>query len=88
MGKQRRLSLPCGIEPAPRPVGPSPESFELLHDPSDEVLVDARCDGVQLGAIEGPVVVDPASHLGIDPLGEAGQVRPTERFSCAQQNGR
>ncbi|HEY2576163.1 MAG TPA: hypothetical protein VGI74_07625 [Streptosporangiaceae bacterium] len=75
MGEQGRLSLPCGIEPAPCPVGVSPESFELLHGPSDEVLVDARCDGVQLGAAEGSVVVDPAPHLVIDFLGEAGQVR-------------
>ena len=24
------------------------QSFELLHRPSDEVFVDARCDGIQL----------------------------------------
>ena len=40
-----------------------PQSFELLHSPSDQVLVDAQCQGVQLGAIEGPIVVDPASDL-------------------------
>src|SRR3954467_930053 len=39
------------------------------------MLVDARCQGVQHGTVEGPVVVDPASHLGVDSLGEAGQVR-------------
>ena len=39
------------------------------------MLVDAPGQGVQHGAVEGPVVVDPASHLGIDSLGEAGQVR-------------
>jgi len=75
MGKERRLSQPCCVQPAPCPVGTSSESFELLHCPSDEVFVDARRDGVQLGAVEGPVVVDPAAHLGIDLPGEAGQVR-------------
>lgn len=77
MSKERRLSQPCRIQPAPCLVGTSSESFELLHGPSNDVLVDARSDGVQLGAIEGPVVVDPASHLGIDLLGEPGQVRAT-----------
>src|ERR1700736_1871029 len=41
------------------------------------MLVDARCQEDQLGAIEGPVVVDPASNLRVDVPGEAGQVRPT-----------
>jgi hypothetical protein len=77
VGKQRRLSQPCRVQPAPCPVGTSSESFELLHGPSDDVFVDARRDGVQLGAVEGPVVVDPASHLGVDLPGEAGQVRST-----------
>ncbi len=74
MGEELRLSQPCRIQPAPRPVGTSPQSFELLHGPSDEMIVDARSDGVQLGAVEGPVV-DPAPDLGVDPLGEAVQVR-------------
>jgi len=39
------------------------------------MLVDASCEEIQLGAIEGSVVVDPASDLGIDGLGEVGQVR-------------
>ena len=42
MGEELRLSQPCRIQPAPRPVGTSPQSFELLHGPSDEMLVDAR----------------------------------------------
>src|SRR4051812_1508043 len=41
------------------------------------MLIDAPCQGVQHGAVEGPVVVDPASDLGVDPLGEAGQARAT-----------
>src|SRR3954451_22703196 len=39
------------------------------------MLIDAPCQGVQHGAVEGPVVVDPTSHLGVDAPGEAGQVR-------------
>jgi hypothetical protein len=31
---------------------------------------------VQLGAVEGPVVAGPASHLRIDLHSESGQVRP------------
>src|SRR4051812_23009509 len=31
--------------------------------------------GLQRGAVEGPVVVDPASDLGVDPPGDVGQVR-------------
>src|SRR6516164_1751527 len=41
------------------------------------MLVDVPCDGVQLGAVEGPVIADPAAHLRVDLLGEAGQIRPT-----------
>src|SRR3954453_3584300 len=55
--------------------GLAPESFEFVHGPSDEMLVDAPHQGEQLGVVEDPVVVDPASHLGIDLLGDAGQVR-------------
>lgn len=77
MGKERRLSQPCCVQPAPCPIGTSSESFELLHCPSDEVFIDARRDGVQLGAVKGPVIVDPASDLGIDLPGEAVQVRST-----------
>ena len=39
------------------------------------MFVDACCDGIQLGAVEGPVVVDPASDPGVDGLGESGEVR-------------
>src|SRR3954452_19534098 len=55
--------------------GLAPESFEFVHGPSDEMLVDTPHQGEQLGVVEDPVVVDPASHLGIDVLGDAGQVR-------------
>jgi len=41
------------------------------------VLVDAPCDGIQPGAVEGPVIPDPASDLGVDVPGEAEQVRVT-----------
>ena len=33
----------------------SPESLELLHGPSDEVVVDAPCQEAQLGAVEDSV---------------------------------
>jgi hypothetical protein len=40
--------------------------LNLCMAQSDEVLVDAQCEEAQLGAVEGSVVVDPASHLGVD----------------------
>jgi hypothetical protein len=43
-----------------------------VHGPPDKVFVDAPCEGEQLGVVEGSVVVDPASDLGVDVLGEAG----------------
>src|SRR5260370_12566324 len=36
------------------------ESLEFVHGPPGQVVVDAPCEEVQLGAVEGPVVVDPA----------------------------
>ena len=75
MREQGGLAPSNGVQPPPRPGWPAAQSFELLHGPSHEMLVDARCQGVQHGAVEGPVVVDPASHLGVDSLGDAGQVR-------------
>jgi hypothetical protein len=55
----------------------TPKSFELLHGPTNEVLVDAPHQEAQLGAVEGSVIVDPAPHLRVDLLGEARQVRST-----------
>src|SRR5712691_8032497 len=69
------LSLSSNVQSLPRAGGIASQSLELLHGPSNEMLIDARCKGVQHGAVEGPVVVDPASDLGVDPLGDAGQVR-------------
>jgi hypothetical protein len=51
------------------------EPFEFVHGPPGEVLVDAPCEEAQLGAVEGSVIVDPASYLGADLVSEAGQVR-------------
>jgi len=53
------------------------QSFEFLHGPSNEMLVDTPCEGVQLGAVEDPAIADPAAHLRVDLLREAGQIRPT-----------
>ncbi len=75
MGEESWLALAGSVVPSPRFGGLTSQSFELLHRPSDEMFVDAHCDGVQLGAVEGPVVVDPASDPGVDALGDAGQVR-------------
>src|SRR5260370_33505776 len=69
------LALTDSVQPGPGLLGPAAQSFVLLHGPPDQVLVDARCDGIQPGAVEGSVVADPASYLGVDVLGEAGQVR-------------
>ena len=75
MSEELWLALASNVEPSPRFGGLASQSFELLHRPSDEVFVDARCDGIQLGAVEGPVVVEPASDLGVDGPGESGEVR-------------
>ena len=66
-----------GVEPGPGLGWSVLPPFELSHGPPNEVLIDAPCQEVQLGAIEGPVVVDPASDLRIDILSEPGQVRAT-----------
>jgi len=68
------LALAGSVEPSPRFGGLASQSFELLHGPSDEVFVDAHCDGIQLGAVEDPVVVEPASDPGVDGPGESGKV--------------
>ena len=62
--------------------GPSLGSFpravvDFSAWPVEQMLVDMPCEGVQLGAVEDPVIADPASHLRVDLLGEAGQIRPT-----------
>jgi len=42
-----------GVEPGPGPLRPALQSLELTHGPSEEMLVDAPCKEVQLGAVEG-----------------------------------
>jgi hypothetical protein len=87
VGEESWLVLTNGIQPLPRPDWFAPQSFELLHGPSKEVLVDAQCQGVQLGAIEegggeelplpAPVKPDvslsthPAYHLGCSTKGSS-----------------
>jgi hypothetical protein len=75
VGKEPGLVLSNSIEPGPSLIWPVSQAFELLHCPSDQMAVDAQCEGVQLGAVEGPVIRNPASDLGIDLPGEVGQVR-------------
>ena len=75
MGEEPRLVRRTASSQA-RALALPAQSFELVHRPSNEVLVDAPCEGVQLGAVEGPVIADPAPHLRVDLLGETGQIRP------------
>jgi len=76
VGEELWLALAGSVEPSPRFGGLASQSFVFLHCPSDDVFVDALCNGVQPGAVEGSVIVDPASDLGIDGPGEPGKVRP------------
>jgi hypothetical protein len=73
--KEPGIALLFLTQPVPCQLRLPSQSLELLHGPSDQMLVDAPCDEIQLGAIEGSVIVDPASDLGIDAPGEVGQVR-------------
>src|SRR6266567_6833739 len=75
VGEQARLVLIHLLQPGHRFGVLAAESLELVHGPPDQVLVDAPCQETQLGSVEGSVIVDPALDLGIDRLGEAGQVR-------------
>jgi hypothetical protein len=52
MGEELRLAPSCGLQPLPRPDWVASQSFELLHGPSDEMLVDALGYGVQHRAVE------------------------------------
>ena len=75
MGEQSGQVSSDGVQPLVR-LGDLPaQSFELLHGPSQQVLIDTPCQGIQLGAVEGSVVADPAAQLRIDFGGESGQVR-------------
>ena len=56
MSEELWLALAGSVEPSPCFGGLASQSFELLHRPSDKMFVDARCDGVQLGAVEGSVL--------------------------------
>ena len=77
MGEQAWLVLVDLLPPGHRCGVLAAESFELVHGPPGEVLVDAPCQEAQLGAVEGSVIVDPAPDLGVDFFRQAGQVRAT-----------
>lgn len=51
VGEQARVVLSHRIEPRPCLDRLTPQSLELVHRPSNEMLVDAHCQGVQLGAM-------------------------------------
>lgn len=80
MGEQLRVLLANTCQPGPCLLWLVPEPLELVHSPSDQVLVDALCEGVQFGAVEGSVITDPASHLGVDVPSEVGQVLVAAAF--------
>jgi hypothetical protein len=69
--EQLRFALPDSLQPGPCSVGPVPQSLELVHGPSVKMLIDTLCKEDQLGAVEGSVIVDPTSYLGVDVLSEA-----------------
>ncbi len=75
MDEELRLPLADLVQPSPRSVGSGSQSFELAHRPSMQVRIDARLQEEQLGAVVGPVIVDPPSHLGIDLPRESRQAR-------------
>src|SRR5258708_11744966 len=77
VSEESGLVLPDSFHPPPAPLGLAAQPIVLLHGSSDQLLVDAQCDEIQLGAVEGSVVADPASDLGVDLPGEVGQVRVT-----------
>jgi hypothetical protein len=54
VSEQSGVLLSSSDHPGLRPGRLPPQSFELPHGPPDQVLVDAQCEGVQLGAVEGP----------------------------------
>ena len=75
MHEESRLALSDSVKPDPRLVSLASQSFEFPHGPSNEVLVDTADNRKQLGAVEGPVIVDPATYPGVDRLGKTGQIR-------------
>ena len=80
MSEELWLALTGSVEPSLCFGGLASQSFELLYRPSDEVFVDARCDGIQLGAVEGSVVVELSMASGICPVADSRTARswPTE----------
>src|ERR1700736_6546206 len=77
VGEEGGLPLACGSQPFPGPGNVALESFELPQGPADEILVEPEGQEGQLGAIEAPVVVDPAVHVRVVLTGQAGQVQFT-----------
>ena len=52
VGEEPGILLSSSVHPGPRFERLPPQSLEFLHGPSDQVLVDAQCEEVQLGAVE------------------------------------
>ncbi len=51
MGEEPGIALLFLTQPVPCQLRLPSQSLELLHCPSDQMLVDALCDEIQLGAI-------------------------------------
>ena len=52
MDEEPGRALASSVPPSPCAFWITSHSFELPHCPSNQVLIDAQCDGIQLGAIE------------------------------------
>ena len=82
VGEELWLVPADGFQPGPGSQGPTTQSFVFLHCPSDQVLVDTPCDGVKLGAVERPVVADPAPHMRVDVRRMPDSDRALRRLRC------
>ena len=82
VGEEVGLPLSGGGHEVPCLGGAASQSFVFAHGPAHQVLVDAVERPEQLGAVEGTLVVDPASHVGVHRSREiakgraAAQVQP------------
>ena len=94
VGKEVWLVLTDSIEPGPCRCWLTPQSLELLHCPSNEMLVDAHSKGVQLGAVEEgggedlplPAPVKPDVSLSTHPAyhsDRAAETHPRHRVGQA-----
>ena len=82
MGEEPGLMLVNSFQPGSCLRELASLSFEFLHDPSDDVLVDTPGNEVQLGAVEGSVVAEPASDLRMMSSARPARSAPLRRRRC------